>query len=259
MPRRCVWYRPDVIRRVVPFSISRSTRSPDGRPPTTSVMSRAGTVREPSASILPGTQAVMPISRLVAVSFRPASSVRSSTLASTGRELRPLTARLTTDRPRARFSCITESFTSGLPAPRYRVGIFSSRHHHHGVDGVDDRSSARSWAERQGWPRSTVDRWTSVGTDVGQAGRCRGRSHRCVHTRRRHITRRPTQRDRRRPRSAMRSGPSRRRARSPPSVHSTPGDRRRSTASTTGGVGRRPLHTHAPGRCPCPRRAAARR
>ena len=146
------------MRSVVPFSTSRSTRSPDGRPPTTSVMSRAGTVREPSASILPGTQAVMPISRLVAVSLSPASSVRSSTLASTGRELRLLTARLTTDRPRARFSCITESFTSGLPAPRYRVGIFSSRHHHHAVDGVDDRIGARSWAVRQGWPRSDVDR-----------------------------------------------------------------------------------------------------
>src|SRR6187455_3203534 len=55
----------------------------------------------------------MPISRLVAVSFRPASSVLSRTLARTGSVLRLDTARLTTDRPRARFSCMTESFTSG--------------------------------------------------------------------------------------------------------------------------------------------------
>src|SRR6478672_4538532 len=55
----------------------------------------------------------MPISRLVAVSLSPASSVLSRTLARTGRVLRFETARLTTDRPRARFSCMTESFTLG--------------------------------------------------------------------------------------------------------------------------------------------------
>jgi hypothetical protein len=92
---------------------SRSTRSDAGREPTRSVSSRAGTVVAPSTSILPGTQYVIPISRLVAVSLRPASSVRSRTLASTGRVLRLETARETTDRPRARFSCMTESFTGG--------------------------------------------------------------------------------------------------------------------------------------------------
>ena len=56
---------------------------------------------------------MIPISRLVAVSLSPASSVLSRTLARTGSVLRFDTARLTTDRPRARFSCMTESFTSG--------------------------------------------------------------------------------------------------------------------------------------------------
>src|SRR6188768_3781556 len=110
----------------------------------------------------------MPISRLVAVSLRPASSVLSRTLARTGRVLRLETARLTTDRPRARFSCMTESLTwvhsnfeaagsragGGLSDGRgdaplaidrrisrgsggYLLSIFSLRHHrHHGVDGV---------------------------------------------------------------------------------------------------------------------------
>src|SRR5882672_3673578 len=54
----------------------------------------------------------MPISRFVAVSFSPASSVLSRTLVRTGNE-RFETARLTTDRPRARFSCMTDSFTLG--------------------------------------------------------------------------------------------------------------------------------------------------
>ena len=75
--------------------------------------SLAGTVVDPSTSILPGTQTVIPISRFVAVSLRPASSVRSSTFARTGSVLRVDTARLTTASPRARFSCMTESFTSG--------------------------------------------------------------------------------------------------------------------------------------------------
>src|SRR3989304_3869120 len=64
----------------------------------------------------------MPISRFVAVSLRPGSSVRSRTLARTGSVLRELTARLTTWRPRARFSCITDSFTvDGLPRAGARL------------------------------------------------------------------------------------------------------------------------------------------
>src|SRR5262245_37721493 len=55
----------------------------------------------------------MPISRFVAVSLRPASSVLSRTLARTGRVVRLEAARPPTDRPRARFSCMTESLTSG--------------------------------------------------------------------------------------------------------------------------------------------------
>src|SRR5687768_6718498 len=99
------------MRSVMP-SASRSIRSPAGRPATRSANRRAGTVSVPSLSILPGTQAVIPISRLVAVSLRPASSVRNRTFASTGSVLRLLTARLTVCSPRARFSCIRESFTS---------------------------------------------------------------------------------------------------------------------------------------------------
>ncbi len=45
------------------------------------------------------------------MSLSPASSVLRRTLARTGRVLLVETARLTTDRPRARFSCMTESFT----------------------------------------------------------------------------------------------------------------------------------------------------
>src|SRR5690242_1030406 len=99
----------------------------------------------------------MPISRFVAVSLSPASSVFRSTFVRTGRE-RFETARLTTERPRARFSCMTDSFTlDSLPqvtepgrsggergrADRsmgrgYLLPIFSSRHHrHHAVDAVD--------------------------------------------------------------------------------------------------------------------------
>ena len=124
------------------FSICRSTRSPAGSPDTTSVMSRAGTVMAPSISILPGTQTVMPISRFVAVRRSPPSWVRMRTLDRTGSVARLLTARLTTDRPLARFSCIKDSFTSGaLPAGRTCVNlIFSSRHHHHAVDCADNAS-----------------------------------------------------------------------------------------------------------------------
>src|SRR5262245_18232816 len=65
----------------------------------------------------------MPISRFVAVSFRPASSVLRRTFVRTGSE-RLETARLTTDRPRARFSCMTDSFNVGL-TPRSGAGALS--------------------------------------------------------------------------------------------------------------------------------------
>jgi hypothetical protein len=73
-------------------------------------------VISPSSLILPGTQQLIPISRLVAVSFRPPSCVLSSTLASTGNVARLLTARLTTPSPRARFSCMTETFIVTSPS-----------------------------------------------------------------------------------------------------------------------------------------------
>src|SRR3954469_16366193 len=124
----------------------------------------------------------MPISRFVAVSFRPASSVLRRTLARTGSVEGVETARLTTDRPRARFSCMTESFTSGTPAQRgsplgrvaarsavrsiaargsvslcsYLPPIFSPRHHRrNGVDDVDAPewlSAATAWTTlRESW------------------------------------------------------------------------------------------------------------
>src|SRR6476620_11563090 len=106
----------------------------------------------------------MPISRLVAVSLRPPSSVLSRTLARTGSVLRLETARLTTDRPRARFSCMTESLTSGslhlasrVTAGRvgrrsgaiptggriggYLLSFFYLRHHrNNAVESVDGRA-----------------------------------------------------------------------------------------------------------------------
>jgi hypothetical protein len=89
---------------------SSSMVCPSGSEPTRSVRSRAGTVISPPSVTLPGTQQVMPISRFVAVSFSPPSSVRSRTLARTGRVARLATARLTIPSPRARFSCMTEMF-----------------------------------------------------------------------------------------------------------------------------------------------------
>ena len=87
-----------------------------GNDATRSVMSLAGTVISPSPSTLPGTHELMPISRFVAVSLRPASCVFSKTLARTGSVARLLTARLTVWSPRARFSCITEMFMTTSPS-----------------------------------------------------------------------------------------------------------------------------------------------
>src|SRR5690242_9662448 len=113
----------------------------------------------------------MPISRFVAVSLRPASSVRSRTLASTGRVLRLETALETTERPRARFSCMTESFTSGClqvgravrrwPVDlRVESGTYLDIHHHrhHGVDTGD--GPERSCGER--WWTTRCARWMAV-------------------------------------------------------------------------------------------------
>ena len=141
---------------------------------------------------------MIPISRLVAVSLSPASSVLSRTLARTGRVLRLETARLTTDRPRARFSCMTESFTSGSLHTRRRVGprvaagrpavgspragpavrdrawsgrgylpsIFSSRHHRsNGVDSVDGHARRR---RTSGGGRPSADPVDGSGRDRGR-------------------------------------------------------------------------------------------
>src|SRR4051812_31404694 len=140
----------------------------------------------------------MPISRLVAVSLRPASSVFRRTLARTGSVERVETARLTTDRPRARFSCMTESFTWGTPAQResplgrvaarsavrsiaargsvclcsYLPPIFSPRHHRrNGVDDVDGRAwpcGKSSWTRRR-------RRWTIRPDTRGRRRTGRGR------------------------------------------------------------------------------------
>ena len=110
-------------------------------------------------------------------------------MASTGRVLRLETARETTERPRARFSCMTESFTSGClqqlrggraAACRRRPGvpaigrlarggirgwndrpIFSFRHHRHlAVDTVD---RARSFVRDGGVGRAGHALWTDGG------------------------------------------------------------------------------------------------
>jgi hypothetical protein len=71
---------------------------------------RAGTVVEPSSSILAPIQQVMPSSRLVADKRNRPSSVAIRTFAKTGSVLRGDTARETILSPRARFSCSTDTF-----------------------------------------------------------------------------------------------------------------------------------------------------
>ena len=97
----------------------------------------------------------MPISRFVAVSLRPASSVRRRTFASTGRVLRLETARDTTDRPRARFSCMTESFTCGVSRglPE-RMGVDRSVVRDPG-DPTRTRSAGRLSTGWSGWSLSS--------------------------------------------------------------------------------------------------------
>ena len=174
MPLTCDWNGPALTWSVSFGPVSRSIRWPPGSEPTRSASSRAGTVVDPSVSTLPGTQYTSPISRFVVVRRRPPSSVLRRTFASTGSVLLLETARLTTPRPRARFSCMTESFTSGplhgrgqsrgsrskgcvaqgsraLAKPRqsyvYLPSFFYVRHHHHhGVDSVDGHARRRSAA-----------------------------------------------------------------------------------------------------------------
>ena len=86
---------------------------PFGSEFTNSPSRRAGTVVAPSSSTFACTQQVIAMSRLVAASLRRASSVASRTLLVTGSGLRLATARPTMPRPRARFSWLQESFTSG--------------------------------------------------------------------------------------------------------------------------------------------------
>ena len=173
-----------------------------------SVKSLAGTVIAPSASILPGTQYVIPISRFVAVSLRPASSVLRRTLARTGRVLRDETARLATARPRARFSCMTDSFTWAPPDDSGRrwvarpgraglrrsgwvvivLSIFSPHHRHHqAVDRGDGavaavrasgpwtrpRRGGRPWRR---WADGRVDRRWSDPADAPVAARIGART-----------------------------------------------------------------------------------
>src|SRR5207247_7541169 len=99
----------------------------------------------------------------VAVSLRPASSVFRRTFVRTGRE-RFETARLTTDRPRARFSCMTESFTSGslqVTEPVVPTGRETGPRGPVGRLWVSSLyllipSSPSSWCGRRGRPRMTV-------------------------------------------------------------------------------------------------------
>src|SRR4029077_7712647 len=96
----------------------------------------------------------MPISRLVAVSLSPASSVLSRTLARTGSVLRFETARLTTDRPRARFSCMTESFTSASLHVAHELS--GCRHGLGGLSGAGPGSTRWARGRSQGRARSVV-------------------------------------------------------------------------------------------------------
>ena len=149
-----------------------------GSDATRSVRRRAGTVISPSSATLPGTQELIPISRLVAVSLRPELSVFSSTLARTGSVARLLTARLTVWSPRARFSCITETF---MPTSRYplRGSVPPSVLHKNthpssplvGVWTVWTRPMRAILAERARPRRISADpRWTS-GRRPGHARR----------------------------------------------------------------------------------------
>ena len=81
-----------------------------GRVPTRSEKVRAGTVVEPSSSILAPIQQVMPSSRLVADRRIRPSSLAIRTFESTGRVLRGETARETVLNPRARLSCKMVTF-----------------------------------------------------------------------------------------------------------------------------------------------------
>ena len=96
------------------LSVWRRTRSIStlscGKVLTRSTRVLAGTVVAPSSSILAPIQQVMPSSRLVADSFSRPLSVASRMLPSTGRVLRAATARETTLRPLAKFSCRQDTF-----------------------------------------------------------------------------------------------------------------------------------------------------
>jgi hypothetical protein len=78
--------------------------------PTNSVNERAGTVVEPSSSILAPIQQVIPNSRLVAERRSRPSSVATSTFDKTGKVLLGDTALDTIFSPWARVSCRTETF-----------------------------------------------------------------------------------------------------------------------------------------------------
>ncbi len=104
MPRTLFSNRPHLRFSVcVRTTSSMSTRSA-GSAPTRSTNVRAGTVVAPSSSTFAPIQQVMPISRLVAESFKRPWSVASRMLLSTGNVERVATARPTTDKPLARFS-----------------------------------------------------------------------------------------------------------------------------------------------------------
>ena len=108
-------------------------------------------------------------------------------MASTGSVLRLETARETTERPRARFSCITESFTSGCPqvqargegslADRALAGsrreslvdrpIFSFRHHRHIAVDTVDRDAPACGERAVGSRLGAVDREAEPGDAPG--------------------------------------------------------------------------------------------
>ena len=94
-----------------------------GRLLTNSLNKRAGTVIAPSSSTLAPIQQLIPISRFVAARRNWLSFASNKILPNTGIVLREETARLTTDRPLARFSCrqLTRTGTSLFMAAKIRL------------------------------------------------------------------------------------------------------------------------------------------
>ncbi len=104
MPRMLASYWAQRRCRVWVRTVNSMSMRSAGRLLTNSLNSLAGMVVDPSSSTLAPIQQLMPISRLVAARRSWPSLASSKMLPKTGNVLRDETARLTIDRPLARFS-----------------------------------------------------------------------------------------------------------------------------------------------------------